>query len=83
MSEDLGSTVYTLGIISIVLGFLSPLAGLIFGVIGFKLSKKSNNELSKKGKKFNKFGIIVSIIMLIITIAVTIYAYYNPGVLPA
>jgi len=81
--EDFSSTSYTLGIISVVLGFLSPLAGLIFGVIGFQLSKKPNDDLSKKAKKLNKIGIIISIVVLIVLIALNIYFYFNPEAVPS
>lgn len=35
---------YTLGIVSIVLAFFTPLAGLIFGIIGLAKAKKKNQN---------------------------------------
>lgn len=71
--KDLSVVSYILGIISIVLAFFNSPAGLVFGVIGFIQSKKQKTELSKKAKKLNKIGIILSIILLAISIAITAY----------
>jgi uncharacterized membrane protein len=65
---DFGISSYILGIVSIVLAFFTPLAGLIFGIIGFVQSKKQKTELSKKARKFNIIGIVLSIIFLIISL---------------
>ena len=70
---DFGEISYILGIISVVNAFFIPLAGFVFGVIGFIQSKKENNQLSKKAKKLNVIGIILSIIMFIITVIATTY----------
>jgi len=70
---DLSLASYTLGILSIVFAFFIPSAGLVLGIIGFLQSKKYDGEFSKKSKKFNKIGIILSIILLIVQI---ILAYY-------
>lgn len=64
---------YVLGIVSIVLAFFQPLAGLIFGVIGLNLSRKQKTELSKKAKTLNIIGIIAGIVLLI---ALTVITYY-------
>lgn len=71
--EGFGEVAYVLGIISIVLAFVSPLAGLVIGIIGFNYGKKDKTPLSAKGKKLSKIGIIFSIIMLIIYIAIAVY----------
>jgi len=72
-SGDSEIIAYILGIVSIVMAFFSPLAGLIFGVIGFVQSKKQKTDLSKKAKKLNIIGIILSIILFIISIILTFY----------
>ncbi len=70
--EDFGQVSYILGIISIVLAFFTPLAGLIFGIIGFKLGSKGKAPNSKKAKDLNKIGIIISAIMLLVIIIIAI-----------
>jgi uncharacterized membrane protein len=70
--EDFSQVSYILGIVSIVLAFFTPLAGLIFGIIGFKLGKKSKNPSSKKARDLNKIGIIISAIMLLVIIVIAI-----------
>jgi hypothetical protein len=59
---------YGLGIISIILAFISAIGGLVAGIIGLKISKGYNDDLAKKAKKLNKIGIMISIILIVITI---------------
>ena len=71
MAEINMSTVaYILGLLSIVLAFFSPIAGFIFGIIGFVQSKK---QKSSKAKRLNVIGIVLCIIFLIIDILLLIY----------
>jgi len=72
---------YTLGIVSIVLAFFTPLAGLIFGIIGFSQSKKEKSELGNRARKLNKIGIILSAILFVVSIVVATYLSRNPGLL--
>lgn len=74
---DFSVVSYILGIVSIVMAFFNSPAGLVFGIIGFIQSKKQKTELSKKAKKLNKIGIILSIILLIISIAILVYTTIN------
>ena len=60
-----------LGIISIVFAFVSPLAGLVLGIVGLVQSKKQSTTMSMKAKKLNKIGIIIAAIVLIATILFT------------
>lgn len=76
---DLASVSYTLGILSIVLAFFSPIAALILGIIGFVQSKKQNFG---KAKKLNVIGIILSIILIIISVIFLAYAI-KTGVEPS
>jgi len=71
--KDFGMISYTLGIISVIMAFFSPLPGLIFGITGLVLSKKQVNEFSASSKKLNIWGIVLSTILFIIQIAVAIY----------
>ena len=66
--KDFSDVSYTVGIISIVLAFFQPLAGLILGVIGFNHSKKQKTDLSKRAKKFSIIGIILGFIFLVVSI---------------
>jgi len=59
-----------LGIVSIVMAFFQPLAGIIFGIIGLVQNKK---EKSVKSKKLNIIGIVLSIAWLIISVGITYY----------
>ena len=69
---------YAFGILSIIFGFISPLAGLVLGIIGVNLSKNQKSEMAKNGKKYSKIGIVISVIMLIITLTMSWYVYKNP-----
>ena len=69
MAEKRG-TAYTLGILSIVLAFFIPLAGVILGIIGLFLNKK---EKSKAAKKLNIIGIVIGIIIFVATLAMSYY----------
>ena len=72
--KNFGEVAYILGIVSIVMAVVSPLAGLVIGIIGFNFGKKNNTPLSMKGRKLSRIGIIISVIWLVIVIAFTIYA---------
>jgi len=71
--EDSSIVSYMFGILSIVFSFLTPLAGLILGVIGVSYVKGKQTGLSKKAKLFNIIGIVVSIIFLAVSFAVALY----------
>lgn len=71
---DLGLAGYILGIISIISIITTPVGGLVFGIVGFVLSKKEKTELAKKGKKLNVIGIILNAIFLIVMLALFILA---------
>lgn len=70
--KDFSVVSYMLGIISIVLAFFTPIAGLVFGIIGFIHSKKQKTELSLKAKKLCTIGIVVSAILAIVSIVLAI-----------
>jgi len=69
---DFGTSGYVLGIVSIILGVLQPVAGLIIGIVGINLSKKEKGDLARRGKKMSKIGIIVSIIFLLIYLGLVV-----------
>ena len=64
---------YTIGILSIVLAFFQPLAGLVLGIVGLVQAKKQKTEMSSKAKKLNIIGIVLSIVVFIISVAITAY----------
>ena len=61
---------YVLGVTSIVVGiFISiSLAGVVLGIVGLVLARRQKTELSKRAKKLNLIGVIVSILMYILNI---------------
>lgn len=67
---DLSVVSYSLGIVSIVMAFFQPLAGLTFGIISLVQSKKQDTELSKRAKKLSKIGIILSIVLFIVSVVI-------------
>jgi len=70
---DFSVVSYILGIASIIMAFFTPLAGLVFGLVGLIQNKKQKTELSKKAKKLNLIGIILSAIFFIASIIATFY----------
>lgn len=68
---DFKSVSYVLGILSIVFAFISPMAGLILGIIGLVQAKK---QKALRAKRLNIIGIILSVIFLIISAVVLIYS---------
>ncbi len=66
--EDLNFSLiaYILGIVAIVEAFISPIAGIVFAIIGITLAKKQKNDTSKKAHKLNMIGLILGIIFWIL-----------------
>ena len=67
-------TSYIMGILSIVMAFFQPGAGVVLGIIGLVKSKKDSNDLSERGKKLSIIGLILSIIFLTMAIGFAIYS---------
>jgi uncharacterized membrane protein len=59
---------YILGIVAIVEAFISPIAGVVFAIIGIVLIKKKKDSISKKAFKLNLIGLILGIVFLIFVI---------------
>ncbi len=70
---DFSLASYIFGIVSIVLAFFTPLAGLVFGIIGLVQSKKQKTALSLNAKKLSTIGIILSIILIIVSLVITFF----------
>jgi len=69
--EDYSNASYVVGIASIVLAFFTPLAGLIFGIVGIVLGRRQNTTLSRKGRIFSVIGIILSLVVWIVATIVS------------
>lgn len=79
---DFSQTSYTLGILSIVFGILSPIAGIALGIIGLVQSKKQKTPVSSKAKNLNILGIIIGTLVLVISIVVFLTVGKNLPSLP-
>lgn len=62
---------YVFGIISVVLAFFTPLAGLVFGIVGYVHSRKTKEVLGKKSRILNIVGMILSVIFLALVVVLT------------
>ena len=78
---DFASVSYVLGILSIVLSFVSSwgLGGLITGIVGLVHANKYNVP---KAKKLNIIGIIIGSIFFIVSIILTVYSINSSGSFP-
>jgi len=78
-------TAYVLGLVSIVLAlsFISPLGGLVSGIIGLVLVKGSKSDFAKKARKLNKIGVVVSAIIVVIALIAMFVAAKNGLLTPA
>ena len=54
------------------MAFFSPLAGLIFGIIGFSQSKKLKTSTSKLSRKLNILGMVISLVIFILAIVLVL-----------
>jgi len=70
---DFSVVSYVFGIVSIVMAIFTPLAGLVFGVVGLSQSKKQKTKLSAKAKKLSTIGIVLSAVLFIATIIVAYF----------
>lgn len=73
---DFASMSYLLGILSIVFAFVSPVAGLILGIIGLNQGKRHGGD---KAKKLNTIGIILSIIFIVVSLIAVYYSVTSNG----
>ena len=61
---------YILGIVSIVMAFLSPIVGVIFGIIGLTQGKGDKTKIYNRAKRLNIIGIILGVALFILTVVV-------------
>ena len=74
---DFVSVSYVLGILSIVFAFLSPIAGLVLGIIGLVQSKRHGVS---KARNLNILGIVLSIIFFIVSMIILFYSLNTAGI---
>ncbi len=79
-SDFMGTGKYILGVFSIISAFFSPIQGILFGLFGLMIERE-NNSYTKKGKKLNIIGIVLSIIVWGVTWLV--YGTILKGLVPA
>lgn len=72
---DLGSVSYVLGILSIVMAFWAPGAGLVLGIVGY-IHGKNNNV--PQAKRLNLVGILVSLALIAVSFALAYTCTVNP-----
>tara|TARA_Y100000310_G_C20438898_1_gene695080 strand:- start:583 stop:843 length:261 start_codon:yes stop_codon:yes gene_type:complete len=84
MTEKRGHDIvaYVLGIVSIVLAFFTPLAGVVLAIVGLVQSKKEKSDLAKKAKKLNIIGLVLSLILFIVSVIVTVVLALNNPIFP-
>jgi len=75
--EDFSIIAYMFGIVSIVLAFFTPAAGIVFGIIGIIQSKRQKTSLSARAKKLSTIGLALSIILLVVSLVLATYFAYN------
>lgn len=73
LSGNFGEISYVLGIVSIVMAFFQPLAGLIFGIVGLTFSRRKQTDMSKRSKTLNIIGIVLSLVLLITLVLLSYY----------
>ena len=79
---DFASVGYALGILSIIFAFTTTysLGGLVTGIVGLV---QSNKAKSKKAKKLNILGIVLSIIFFILSMVVIYTTGGFSSIIPA
>lgn len=77
VKKDFSQTSYIFSVVSIVLAFFQPVAGLVFGIIGLVQSKKQKSDFSNIAKKLSIIGIVISVVVLILSIVAASYLASN------
>jgi len=72
--EDFSVVSYILGIASVIMAFFTPLAGVVFGIVGLSQSKKQKTKLSEKARKLSIIGIVLGVALFIAVIILTYFA---------
>ena len=73
---------YVVGIASIIFAFLSPIYGILLGVVGLLTIKKQKDDFSKKAIKLNKIGIFLGVVVFIVLfVFIYLAGTYYPDIL--
>lgn len=77
--QNNGLISYIVGIVAIVQSLISPLSGVVLGIIGLSFSTKEKTRLSKKAKNLNIVAIVIGVLTFILIMALSTA---NLGVIP-
>lgn len=80
MKEEKVLSGYILSIVALVFAFVTPIAGLVLGIVGLIQTNKEKNPMAKKGKVMSIIAICVSIILLVIALLITLGIISFPSV---
>jgi len=66
---------FVLGIASIAMAFLSPVAGIITGIVGLVQGKKNNDDFTNLSRNLNITGVVAGAVVFIIAVYFTFLTY--------
>jgi len=68
-NSNYGLISYILAIVAIVEAIISPMAGIILGIIGLSFSVKEKSKLALKSKKLNIIAIVLGVLLFVAILA--------------
>ncbi len=71
---------YILSIVAVVFSFISPVAGLILGIVSLVQTNKQKGQLAKKGKVLSIIAICVSIVFIILALLISFEVITLPNI---
>lgn len=77
--QNNGLIAYIIGLVALVQAFISPLAGIVLGIIGLSFSLKEKTRFSKKAKNLNIVSIVIGILTFVL---IMVLSTANMGVMP-
>lgn len=66
--HDFSEISYVIGVVALVFSFISPLAGIVFGILGLTHSNKQKTNLSQRAKNLSIAAIVVSVVILLLVL---------------
>ena len=70
--SNYGLISYLLGIVAIVEAVISPLAGLVLGIIGLSFAVKDPTSSSKRAKTLNILAIVIGAVLLLLVLILSV-----------